>query len=152
MTQVNTCVVRQRQSSSLKCSGLLHISSLITGKTHIICPRTNSYILQTCSSHSLSSEKNVMSVYSIAQAKNPEAIHDSRFSLSASHPIHQPVSIQVSAPNLDAVLKDAIADSHPPTRTLFTRTCFSLGNSSPSEIALCVNWLNPCHNTVSQSP
>lgn len=152
MTQFNKCIVRQRQSSSLACNGLLHVSSWTTGKTHIICPRMNSYILQTCSSHSVSSQKTVMSVYSIAQAKTPEAIHDSCFSLSASHPIHQPVSIQVSAPNLDAVLKDAIADSHPPIHSLFTRTCFSLGNSSPSEIALYINWLNPCHYTVLQSP
>uniref|UniRef100_M3Y7R8 Uncharacterized protein n=1 Tax=Mustela putorius furo TaxID=9669 RepID=M3Y7R8_MUSPF len=34
----------ETKSSSLKCNSLLRISSLITGKSNVLCPRMNSYI------------------------------------------------------------------------------------------------------------
>lgn len=99
MTQFNTSTLWQRQTApSLRFNGLLHISSLITGKSNMICPRINSYIPQTCFSCHVSNQINVSSMYSIDQAKYPEATHGFHFS-------SQPDIWSISLSNLVIQLK-----------------------------------------------
>lgn len=129
----------ETKSSSLKCNRLLHISSLITGKSNVLCPRMNSSI-----------PPNLLLPHCFQSNKCHEHILNCSGQKSWGHSwlLFFPRSLTSnSSAGLNSQLQTWMPSlrRHPwfPTPKpfyVFISSCFSLWSSSPAEVG-AVYWL-----------